>query len=57
MSILTLNTISHTMGASVASAQAAIIFGSELLGVFSAVLTFLILFFSEIIPKIIGANH
>lgn len=57
VSILTLNTISHTMGASVAGAQAAIIFGSELLGVFSAVLTFLILFFSEIIPKIIGANH
>lgn len=57
VSILTLNTISHTMGASVAGAQAAIIFGSELLGVFSAVLTFLILFFSEIIPKTIGANH
>ena len=57
VSILTLNTISHTMGASVAGAQAAIVFGSEMLGVFSAVLTFLILFLSEIIPKIIGANH
>ncbi|MCL1112499.1 hemolysin family protein [Shewanella basaltis] len=57
VSILTLNTISHTMGASVAGAQAAIIFGNEMLGVFSAVLTFLILFLSEIIPKIIGANH
>ncbi|AZG72592.1 CNNM domain-containing protein [Shewanella livingstonensis] len=57
VSILTLNTISHTMGASVAGAQAAIVFGSEMLGVFSAVLTFLILFLSEIIPKILGANY
>ena len=57
VSILTLNTISHTMGASVAGAKAAIVFGSEMLGVFSAILTFLILFFSEIIPKTLGANH
>ncbi|MFT6124834.1 hemolysin [Shewanella sp. ALD9] len=57
VSILTLNTISHTMGASIAGAQAAIVFGSQMLGVFSAVLTFLILFLSEIIPKTLGANH
>jgi CBS domain containing-hemolysin-like protein len=57
VSILTINTISHTMGASVAGAKASIIFGSEMLGVFSAVLTFLILFFSEIIPKTLGANY
>lgn len=57
VSILTLNTISHTVGAAVAGAQAAVVFGSEMLGVFSAVLTFLILFFSEIIPKTLGANH
>ncbi|QIR13893.1 CNNM domain-containing protein [Shewanella aestuarii] len=57
VSILTLNTISHTVGAAVAGAQAAVVFGSEMLGVFSAVLTFLILFFSEIIPKTLGANY
>lgn len=57
VSILTLNTIAHTVGAAVAGAQAAVVFGSEMLGVFSAVLTFLILFFSEIIPKTLGANH
>ncbi|QFU23561.1 hemolysin family protein [Shewanella eurypsychrophilus] len=57
VSILTLNTIAHTVGAAVAGAQAAKVFGSDMLGVFSAVLTFLILFFSEIIPKTLGANH
>ncbi|MEI6859180.1 MAG: CNNM domain-containing protein [Shewanella sp.] len=57
VSILTLNTISHTVGAAVAGAQAAKVFGDDMLGVFSAVLTFLILFLSEIIPKTLGANH
>ncbi|MGI2854592.1 CNNM domain-containing protein [Shewanella algae] len=57
VAILTLNTIAHTVGAAVAGAQAAKVFGDEMLGVFSGVLTFLILFFSEIIPKTIGANY
>ncbi|MBT1444895.1 hemolysin family protein [Shewanella sp. JM162201] len=57
VSILTLNTIAHTVGAAVAGAQAAYVFGDEMLGVFSAVLTFIILFFSEIIPKTVGANY
>lgn len=57
VAILTVNTISHTVGAAVAGAQAAKVFGDEMLGVFSGVLTFLILFFSEIIPKTIGANY
>lgn len=57
VAILTLNTISHTVGAAVAGAQAAYVFGDEMLGVFSAVLTFIILFFSEIIPKTLGANY
>lgn len=55
--ILTLNTIAHTAGATGAGAQAAVVFGSSLLGVFSAVLTFLILVFSEIIPKTLGATY
>jgi len=55
--ILTLNTIAHTVGAAGAGAQAVGVFGNEWFGVISAVLTFLILFFSEIIPKTIGATY
>lgn len=56
-SILTLNTIAHTIGAATAGAQAAVVFGSQWLGVFSGVLTIGILLFSEIIPKTIGATY
>ncbi|PCJ41542.1 MAG: hemolysin [SAR86 cluster bacterium] len=55
--ILTLNTIAHTLGAVGAGAQAAAVFGSSWVGVVSAVLTFLILVFSEIIPKTLGAVY
>ena len=55
--ILTLNTIAHTVGAAGAGAQAAVVFGDASLGVFSAVLTFLILVLSEIIPKTLGATY
>ncbi len=55
--ILTLNTIAHTVGAAGAGAQAAAVFGSEWIGVISAILTFLILVFSEIIPKTLGAVY
>lgn len=54
--ILTANTIAHTVGAAGVGAQAAILFGSDYLGLTSAVLTLLILVLSEIIPKTIGAN-
>ncbi|WP_395345286.1 CNNM domain-containing protein [Ningiella sp. W23] len=54
--ILTLNTIAHTMGAAGAGAQAAKVFGDAYLGLISAVLTLLILVFSEIIPKTLGAT-
>ncbi|NOI58398.1 CNNM domain-containing protein [Vibrio coralliilyticus] len=56
-SILTLNTIAHTIGAASAGAQAAVVFGSEWLGVFSGVLTLGILVLSEIVPKTIGATY
>lgn len=56
-SILTLNTIAHTVGAAVAGAQASIVFGSQWLGLFSALLTLAILVLSEIIPKTIGATY
>lgn len=55
-SILTLNTIAHTIGAAGAGAQASVVFGSQWLGVFSAVLTLGILILSEIVPKTIGAT-
>lgn len=55
--ILTLNTIAHTIGAAGAGAQAAQVFGNAWVGVASAVLTLLILVFSEIIPKTLGAHY
>ncbi len=54
--ILSINTIAHTVGASGVGAQAVKIFGESYFGIISAVLTLLILFISEIIPKTIGAN-
>jgi len=57
VAILTLNTIAHTIGAASAGAQASVVFGSVYVGVFSAVLTLLILIFSEIIPKMLGARY
>ena len=55
--ILTMNTVAHTVGAIEAGAQSSIVFGSAWIGVFSAVVTLLILFFSEIIPKTLGALY
>jgi CBS domain containing-hemolysin-like protein len=55
--ILTLNTIAHTIGAAGVGAQATRIFGDTYFGIISAVLTLLILVFSEIIPKTIGARY
>ncbi len=55
--ILTLNTIAHTVGAIVAGAQALVVFGNAWIGVFSAVMTALILFLSEIVPKTLGAVY
>lgn len=55
--ILSLNTIAHTVGAAGVGAQAQIVFGSAYVAVTSAVLTLLILFFSEIIPKTLGATY
>ncbi|MFT6334819.1 MAG: CBS domain containing-hemolysin-like protein [Halioglobus sp.] len=62
--ILTLNTIAHTLGAIGVGAAASKFFaGMELFGWFTwdilvaIVMTLLILFLSEIIPKTIGANN
>ncbi|MCB1957243.1 MAG: HlyC/CorC family transporter [Rhodocyclaceae bacterium] len=55
--ILTLNTIAHTVGAIGSGSKATAVFGSAWFGVFSAVMTLLILFLSEIVPKTIGAVY
>ena len=55
--ILSLNTIAHTVGATGAGAQAAVVFNDTGVGVFSAVLTLAILILSEIIPKTLGATY
>ena len=55
--ILTLNTIANTAGAALVGAQATQVFGNAFVGVTSAVFTLLILVFSEIIPKTIGADY
>lgn len=55
--ILSLNTVAHTVGAAGVGAQAAIVFGDAYFGIVSAILTILILFLSEIIPKTIGAMY
>lgn len=55
--ILTTNTVAHTVGAVGVGAQAGIVFGNHSIGVVSAVMTLLILVFSEIIPKTLGARY
>lgn len=56
-SILVLNTIANTLGAAGVGAQAGRIFDSSIVFYVSVVLVFSILFFSEIIPKTIGALY
>ena len=50
-------TIAHTIGAALAGAQAAAVFGNAWVGVFSGVLTLLVLVFTEIIPKTLGTTR
>ncbi len=56
-SILILNTIANTLGAAVVGAQASKLWGDDAMVYVSIFLTFAILFFSEIIPKTIGAIY
>ena len=55
--ILTLNTAAHTIGASVAGSQFDEIFGKEWIFLFSLTLTFLMLQFTEILPKTMGVRY
>lgn len=56
-SILTVNTFAHTMGAAGVGAQAQVLFGEEWQTAVAFVVTLAILYFSEIIPKTIGALY
>jgi CBS domain containing-hemolysin-like protein len=55
-SILILNTFAHTMGAAGVGAQASKVFGAQWETLIAIVLTLAILYFSEIIPKTLGAT-
>lgn len=59
IAILTVNTIAHTVGAILVGVQSEKAFGTgnNMVGIVSAVMTFLILVLSEIIPKTIGATY
>lgn len=63
ITILTLNTIAHTVGAILVGVQAeqlpykVDILGFNVVGIVSAIMTILILVVSEIIPKTIGATY
>ncbi|MDP5130992.1 MAG: hemolysin family protein [Paraglaciecola sp.] len=55
-SILILNTFAHTMGAAGVGSQAIRIFGEQWETLIAVMLTLVILYFSEIIPKTLGAT-
>lgn len=55
--ILTLNTVAHTVGATGVGAQVVVVFGDGYLAAASAIMTFLILVLSEILPKTLGARY
>ena len=55
-SILILNTFAHTVGAVGVGAQAVQVFGAEWETLIAVLLTLAILYFSEIIPKTLGAT-
>jgi len=55
--ILTCNTIANTVGAAGVGAQVLFLYGSQWVAVASGMLTFVVLVFSEIIPKTLGTSH
>lgn len=55
--ILTLNTIAHTVGAAGVGSEVNKIYGDQFVAIASAGLTLIVLIFSEIIPKTLGASN
>ncbi|MBP3556502.1 MAG: DUF21 domain-containing protein [Thermoguttaceae bacterium] len=56
-SILAVNTAAHTIGASLAGAAFAQEFGDSKLWIFSVIFTFLMLQYTEILPKTLGVRY
>jgi len=54
--ILTLNTAAHTVGATIAGAEFALIFGDGTIGLFSGLFTYVMLQYTEILPKSLGVR-
>jgi CBS domain containing-hemolysin-like protein len=55
--LVILNNVFNIVGSMLVGRIAAAVFGDALLGVFSAVLTFLIILFGEIVPKTLGERY
>lgn len=55
--ILTLNTAAHTFGAAGVGGQVVELYGDRFLALVSVILTLTMLFFTEMIPKTLGALH
>lgn len=55
--ILILNTVANTAGAAIAGAQATQLFPRGSLFIFSTAFTLAVLFFSEIVPKVVGVIY
>lgn len=55
--ILTINTVAHTIGSAWCGAMVGSRFGSNAVGIFAGVFTFLVLVITEIIPKSIGVRY
>ncbi|SMG42818.1 Hemolysin, contains CBS domains [Marivirga sericea] len=54
--ILILNTIAHTGGATIAGSAFDALYGEKYIWIFSVIFTIVILFGTEILPKVIGVN-
>jgi CBS domain containing-hemolysin-like protein len=54
--ILSLNTIGHTVGATIVGAEVALLFGEKQIALASGVFTYLMLQFTEILPKSVGVH-
>lgn len=54
--ILTLNTVAHTVGATLVGAEVALLFGENWVGLASGVFTYLMLQYTEIMPKSLGVH-
>ena len=54
--MLILNTFAHTAGAAIAGAQAQLLWGKGILFWFTIIMTLAVLYFTEIIPKVLGVT-